>query len=94
MSEILRILRSLEKGLPFACGIKVSEPLTFLVSGRAFKFRLSAFLTAGDRLRGASRPPIPGGDCNLPLVLLRSCHLALKIVVIVKFKPDLLGLRT
>lgn len=36
----------------------------FPVSGRAFKFRLGAFLTAWDRHGGASRPPIPGGDCN------------------------------
>lgn len=66
----------------------------FSVSGRAFKFRLGAFLTAWDQHGGASRPPIPSSDCNPSLILLRSCHLALKIVTVVKFKPDPRGVRT
>lgn len=66
----------------------------FPVSRRAFKFQLGAFLTAWDQHGGASRPPIPCSDCNPSLILLRSCHLALKIVIIVKFKPDPCGIRT
>lgn len=66
----------------------------FPVSERAFKFQLGVFLTAWDRVGGASRPPIPGGDRNPSLILLRSCYLALKIVIVVNFKPDPRGIRT
>ena len=48
------------------------------VSERAFKFQLGAFLTAWDRHGGASRPPIPGGDRNPSLSLLRSCYFGFK----------------
>lgn len=64
------------------------------VSGRVFKFLPSVFLTAWDLHGCASHPPIPGGDSNSSQILLRSCHLALKIVSIVKFKSDLHSIGT